>query len=277
MVALQTDAARARAAVEAAVNARGRLIDELDQRRDLAAQFVVELQQAQLQLERTIASADTSSTVASLPIRPFRGDSGLAGGRKDRVAIRPLVLRPFRHVDRPKWYRTATTQGATALAVHEGTVAFAGPFAGSGMLAIVDHGNQPSRYMATIEATVSAGPMSAAARRSEGSACARQGEPPCTSSCASTGPVDPAKNGERGRLANVASRSPRGAREGSAVRWLGQPVSIEEIITTRFVGGFSFQRSRCRSSSAVVGGFMSKADRARSSYHDLRTLEDGRR
>ena len=71
---LQREATRARAAVDAAVAARNRLIDDLDRRRDLAAQFVVELQQAQVQLERTIATADAASTVAALPIRPFQGD-----------------------------------------------------------------------------------------------------------------------------------------------------------------------------------------------------------
>src|SRR5262245_2655364 len=45
--ALQKDAARARAAVESAVAARNRMIQDLDQRRDLAAQYVAELQQAQ--------------------------------------------------------------------------------------------------------------------------------------------------------------------------------------------------------------------------------------
>ena len=155
---LQTDAARARAAVEAAVNARGRLIDELDQRRDLAAQFVVELQQAQLQLERTIASADTSSTVASLPIRPFQGDlawpvDGKVASRFGRSSSGRFGTSIVRN-----GIELATAQGTTASAVHEGTVAFAGPFAGFGTLVIVDHGNSAfTLYGHLIEAAVSAG------------------------------------------------------------------------------------------------------------------------
>ena len=158
MVALQADAARARAAVEAAVNARGRLIDELDQRRDLAAQFVVELQQAQLQLERTIASADTSSTVASLPIRAFQGDlawpvEGKVASRFGRSSSGRFGTSIVRN-----GIELATAQGTTALAVHEGTVAFAGPFAGFGTLVIVDHGNSAfTLYGHLIEAAVSAG------------------------------------------------------------------------------------------------------------------------
>ena len=36
----------------------------------------------------------------------------------------------------------ASTEGADALAIHDGTVAFAGPFSGFGNLVIVDHGGQ---------------------------------------------------------------------------------------------------------------------------------------
>ena len=68
--------------VDAAVAARNRLIDDLDQRRDLAAQYVAELQQAQLQLERTVATADAASTVVALPIRAVPGRPAVAGRRR---------------------------------------------------------------------------------------------------------------------------------------------------------------------------------------------------
>jgi septal ring factor EnvC (AmiA/AmiB activator) len=158
MVTLQRDAARARAAVVAAVNARSRLIDELDQRRDLAAQFVLELQQAQLQLERTIANADTSSTVASLPIRAFQGDlpwpvDGTIASRFGRASSGRFGTSIVRN-----GIEMAAAQGTTATAVHEGTVAFAGPFAGFGTLVIVDHGNAAfTLYGHLIEAAVNAG------------------------------------------------------------------------------------------------------------------------
>ncbi len=158
IAALQTEAARARAAVEAAVKARARLIDELDQRRDLAAQFVAELQQAQVQLERTIASADTASAVASLPIRAFQGDlawpvDGKVASRFGRSSSGRFGTSIVRN-----GIELATSQGTTASAVHEGTVAFAGPFAGFGTLVIVDHGNSAfTLYGHLIEAAVSAG------------------------------------------------------------------------------------------------------------------------
>ena len=158
MVTLQKDAARARAAVEAAVKARSRLIDELDQRRDLAAQFVVELQQAQVQLERTIATTDASSSVASLPIRPFQGDlawpvKGTVASRFGRSSSGRFGTSIVRN-----GIELATAQGATATAVHEGTVAFAAPFSGFGTLVIVDHGHSAfSLYGHLLEAAVSAG------------------------------------------------------------------------------------------------------------------------
>ena len=158
VAALQRDAARARGAVEAAVAARNRLIDDLDRRRDLAAQFVAELQQAQLQLERTIATADASSIVAALPIRPFQGDLAwpIDGtvmtrfGRSPSGRFGTSIVR--------NGIELATTEGASATAVHEGTVAFAAPFAGFGTLVILDHGDSAfTLYGHLLDAAVSAG------------------------------------------------------------------------------------------------------------------------
>ena len=158
VAALQRDATRARAAVESAVASRNRLIDDLDRRRDLAAQFVAELQQAQLQLERTIATADASSTVAVLPIRPFQGDlawpiNGTVTTRFGRAPSGRFGTSIVRN-----GIEFATTEGSTATAVHEGTVAFAAPFAGFGTLVIVDHGGSAfTLYGHLLDAAVSAG------------------------------------------------------------------------------------------------------------------------
>ena len=132
---------RARAAVDAAVAARNRVIDDLDRRRDLAAQFVAELQQAQLQLERTLATADAASPVVALPIRPFRGDLPWPVDGQGRVAIRPRARRPFRDRRSSEMAsRCRRPKARPATAVHEGTVAYAAPFSGFGTLVIVDHG-----------------------------------------------------------------------------------------------------------------------------------------
>ena len=138
--ALQKDAARARAAVEAAVAARSRMIADLDQRRDLAAQYVSELQQAQTQLEATMASAQAGSSVVALPIRPFKGD--LPWPATGQVTTRFGVQTASRYGTSivRNGIEVSAPEGTVATAVHEGTVAFAAPFSGFGTLVIVDHG-----------------------------------------------------------------------------------------------------------------------------------------
>jgi septal ring factor EnvC (AmiA/AmiB activator) len=158
LAALQKDAARAKAAVDTAVNARNRLIDDLDRRRDLAAQYVAELQQAQRDLERTVANTDAASTVMALPIRPFRGDLPWP--------IRGEVTERFGRVPSGRFgtsivrngIEVAAKEGSTVTAVHEGTVAYAAPFTGFGTLVIVDHGRSAfTLYGHLSEAVVSPG------------------------------------------------------------------------------------------------------------------------
>jgi septal ring factor EnvC (AmiA/AmiB activator) len=155
---LQKDAARAKAAVDAAVVARNRMIEDLDRRRDLAAQYVAELQQAQREIERTLASSETASTVRALPIRPFRGDlpwpiNGAVIARFGRVPSGRFGTTIVRNgID------VAATDGEEVRSVHEGTVAFAAPFTGFGTLVIVDHGLAAfTLYGHLAEAVVSAG------------------------------------------------------------------------------------------------------------------------
>jgi septal ring factor EnvC (AmiA/AmiB activator) len=139
-VASQKAAASARTALDSAVASRNRLIEELDQRRDLAAQYVSELQAAQLTLERTISSAPSGAPPA-LPIGPFRGDLDwpIAGqvsaafGRSTNGRFGTSIVRNGIEIAGP--------EGTTVRAVHEGTVAYAAPFAGFGILVIVDHGD----------------------------------------------------------------------------------------------------------------------------------------
>jgi septal ring factor EnvC (AmiA/AmiB activator) len=154
---LQKDAARAKDAVDAAVAARNRVINDLDARRDLAAQFVAELQQAHAELERTLASAETTSTVA-LPIRPFQGDlpwpvAGKVVSRFGRVPAGRFGTSIVRNgID------VAVAEGTPVRAVHEGTVAFAAPFMGFSTLVIIDHGGSAfTMYGYLSEASVTAG------------------------------------------------------------------------------------------------------------------------
>lgn len=158
VAALQKDAARVKAAVDTAVSARSRMIDDLDRRRDLAAQYVAELQQAQHELEKTIASADAASRVVALPIRPFRGDLPwpLQGDVVSRFGRAPSGR--FGTSIVRNGIEVSAREGAEVKAVHEGMVAYAAPFTGFGTLVIVDHGNAAyTLYGHLAEAVVSAG------------------------------------------------------------------------------------------------------------------------
>ena len=132
-------AAAARRALDASIAGQAKRIDEIDQRRDLAAQYVGELQAAQSGLQQRLANSTT--TAASLPILPFRGTlewplngrllAGFGRGSAGRLAT--AVVR--------NGIEIATIEAQQVRAVHPGTVSYAAPFAGFGTLVIVDHGN----------------------------------------------------------------------------------------------------------------------------------------
>jgi septal ring factor EnvC (AmiA/AmiB activator) len=145
MVRLQEAAAAARIAAERAAHARAQLIAEIDRRRDLTAELAGELQGAQVKLQQTLAAMNAgaprpATESAALPIRPFRGDLDwpVAGrmltpfGRGTGVSQGPAQT----------GVQFAVEEGAPVRAVHDGTVAFAGPFTGYGNLVIVEHGAQ---------------------------------------------------------------------------------------------------------------------------------------
>ena len=140
---LERRAQDASAAVERAVAARTKLVTSIDTRRDLNAQLTGELQDAQRKLQSTLAlvNAGSPATAASLPMRPFQGAlpwpaQGVLSGR---FGVRPpgIAGPPVRN-----GIELSLPEGHPVNAVHEGTVAFADPFSGFGMLVIVDHGDQ---------------------------------------------------------------------------------------------------------------------------------------
>lgn len=140
IAATRKEAAAARLALDTAVAARNQAIDDLDRRRDLAAGYVMELQKAQMAIERTISSAGASSPVAALPIRPFRGDlEWPVTGKVVSAFGRALAGRFGTSIVR-NGIEIAAPEGTPVRAVHGGTVAYAAPFTGFGVLAIVDHG-----------------------------------------------------------------------------------------------------------------------------------------
>jgi septal ring factor EnvC (AmiA/AmiB activator) len=146
MVKLQQAAATARIAAERAANSRAQLVTEIDRRRELTAELAGELQTAQAKLQQTLAAMNSgtprlSADGSALPIRPFRGDLDWP------VAGR--LLTPFgqrgasvSRAPAQSGVQFAVEEGSSVRAVHDGTVAFAGPFTGYGNLVIVDHGAQ---------------------------------------------------------------------------------------------------------------------------------------
>jgi septal ring factor EnvC (AmiA/AmiB activator) len=146
MATLQQAAQATRAAAERAAATRAQLIAQIDMRRDLTAELAGELQAAQQRLQQTLGSINSgvpraSTEGSALPIRPFRGDldwpvSGRVmtpfGRRGTRVAS----------AGAQDGIQITAEEGSAVRAVHDGTVAYTGPFTGYGNLVIVDHGAQ---------------------------------------------------------------------------------------------------------------------------------------
>jgi septal ring factor EnvC (AmiA/AmiB activator) len=172
---LRTEAARTEQAAIAAARARSDRIRDIDQRRDLNAQLVDELQTAQQKLQLTLRdlSGTSAAEAATLPLRPFRGalDWPVPG----------TVRRRFGQAagsgsSEAKGIEIAAPEGTPVQALHEGVVAFADPFAGFGNLVILDHGGQTfSLYGDLLEIGVNRG------------ARVERGQPVGTSGSAPTG------------------------------------------------------------------------------------------
>jgi len=155
---LRASAERAEAALVRAAKARGDLIRDIDTRRDLNAQLVAELQAAQQKLQLTLreiaaGAGNAPADAPSLPLRPFRGDL-------DWPVVPSGNRRPARSGTSPvaNGVEITAAEGAAVSAVHDGTIAFAGPFGGFGNLVIVEHSAQTfSLYGNLLEMSVAKG------------------------------------------------------------------------------------------------------------------------
>jgi septal ring factor EnvC (AmiA/AmiB activator) len=158
VTAAQAEAANARRALDVAMAAHNRRLDELDQRRDLAARYVGELETAAAELQKRAAGL-ASDAPAALSIMPFRG------ALEWPVPGRLLVSRFGRQqADRfgtsisRNGIEIASNDGQEVRAVHGGTVAFAAPFVGYGTLVIIDHGENSFTFYGHLhQATVAQG------------------------------------------------------------------------------------------------------------------------
>jgi septal ring factor EnvC (AmiA/AmiB activator) len=136
---LKAEAVTLEAAAAKAVAERSRMLDELDRRRELAAQFVGELEQARQRLQSTIDGLP-GAAIVDLPLRPFQGDLPwpIAGpvltrfGRATTGSFGTSIQR--------NGIEIGAAAGSTVHAVHGGTVAYAAPFTGYGVMVILDHG-----------------------------------------------------------------------------------------------------------------------------------------
>jgi murein hydrolase activator len=124
IAALETKARAARAAADKAVAARTALVASIDARRDLNAQLTGELQTAQQRLQASIDQLGTKGV--QVVLARFGQTAGIRNGAA--VVWNGVEI--------------AVLEGQTVRAVHEGTVAFAGPFTGYGNLVIVEHANR---------------------------------------------------------------------------------------------------------------------------------------
>jgi septal ring factor EnvC (AmiA/AmiB activator) len=139
---LKAEASKARQSLDRAVKSRVTLVEAIDQRRDLNAQLIGDLQSAQLKLQASIAQIEAGREAGALPLRPFQGDLPWpAAGR---------IVRQFGRQSSSRFGTTVArngvdiemAEGQPVRSVHEGTVAYADQFAGYGNLVILDHGNR---------------------------------------------------------------------------------------------------------------------------------------
>jgi len=138
---LRSAAQKAQAATQRAAQARLELVREIDQKRDLNAQLAGEVQTTQQKLQAMLREMSTAAAAtpappaetAALPLTPFRDLPWPVEGQ---------VRRRFSPGSASNGIEIAAPEGAEALAVHDGVVAFAGTFAGFGNLVILDHGSQ---------------------------------------------------------------------------------------------------------------------------------------
>jgi septal ring factor EnvC (AmiA/AmiB activator) len=153
--ALDAEARGASAAAARAFEARTALVTRIDAERDLNARLAGELDAARAKLAETVSSLSPGAA-SSLPFRPFRGalDWPVAGRPVTRFGV-AASSRYGTSVAR-NGVDIAAPEGAEVQAVHEGTIAFAGPFSGFGTLAIVDHGDRAFTlygYLASLAVT----------------------------------------------------------------------------------------------------------------------------
>jgi septal ring factor EnvC (AmiA/AmiB activator) len=189
--ALEAKEAQARevqAAADRATAARGRLLAQIDARRDLTAQLAGELQVAHERLQQQLAALAGGGSVdaVTVPLAPFRG--ALEWPVPGRLLV-PFGQPSKRAGDvTPRnGVEIAAPAGTPVQAVHPGVVSYAEPFAGLGNGSSSTTARTPTRCTATWSRSAwHAAGLWTRAPSLAGSARRRRVRPPSTSKCAST-------------------------------------------------------------------------------------------
>jgi septal ring factor EnvC (AmiA/AmiB activator) len=142
ITSLETQAKRAKAALDRSVTDRSTLVAAIDARRDLNAQMTGELQAAQQKLQASLTQLDSAAAPVTLPLRPFQGAlpwplrGRIVGGfgRQSSSRFGTTIVR--------NGIEIGVNEGQLVRSVHDGTVAYAEPFSGYGNLVIVEHGER---------------------------------------------------------------------------------------------------------------------------------------
>jgi septal ring factor EnvC (AmiA/AmiB activator) len=141
LAARDMDARRARAAAEQAIAARRSLAAQIDQRRDMTAQYVGELQVAYDRLQQKVPNEPTAQESSAVPLAPFRGalEWPVAGQLKARYG---QTANRLGGAAVKNGIEIAAPEGTSVRAIHGGTVRFAENYTGFGTLVILDHGSE---------------------------------------------------------------------------------------------------------------------------------------
>ncbi len=245
VVRLRVEATTLDQAAKRAVADRTRLLDELDTRRELAAQYVGELEQARTRLQATMAGLATTEPHG--PAAP-----GLSRATWPGRSAGPLLSRFGRAASS---YGTAiqkngieigTAVGTPVHAVHGGTVAYAAPFTGFGVLVILDHGDNTFTVYGHLAGTA----LRPGATVARGQAVGASGANP---------------TGQPGRLLRGARRRPSGqSRTMAETHAMTNRVRAAVLAVSLPVLAF-----------AVIGGFLGRDAAAQGgSYQHLKIFED---
>lgn len=139
-LALRAAVERARRGLDAERRKKTRLLTEMVEKKEIHAQYVQELEQAEAGLERMIGGLEAADV--TLPVAAFRGSLPWPAPGRVRVPFGRRRDPRFDTYTLHNGIEIAAAPDSPVLAVHEGTVAFADRFRGYGLLVVLDHGNK---------------------------------------------------------------------------------------------------------------------------------------